>query len=79
MKKRFEFFIYGCEKHVIEFKEYIKKSENITYSGLGKMRGGDKNYGTDCAFELAGEGFADCFILVGVEVNDKIVEGGAVR
>jgi hypothetical protein len=64
---RFEFFIYGCEDHIKQFKEALKDRIEILDSGA--LKGEDINFGKDCAFENSGEGFSDSFVLVGIEVK----------
>ena len=60
--KQFDFFLYGCEKCIDDFR----RSEGETYEILdsGTLNVKDVNYGKDCAFEPVGEGIADSFVLV---------------
>ena len=65
-KKEFEFFVYGCEKHVSEFVTGAKGTYEILDSV--RLKDTDVNYGKDCAFELATDGISDSFVLIKLEV-----------
>ena len=67
-KREFEFFVYGCEKHVNEFVTAVKGTYEILDSGY--LDDTDVNYGKDCAFELATSGTSDSFVLIKLEVSE---------
>ncbi len=68
MSKTFEFFVYGCEKHIKDFKDHLEGTE-LEVLDSGKLSETDVNFGKDCAFELVGEGHSDRYILLRLEVE----------